>query len=181
MRHLLLLLLLLPVVAAAAQVHVVVRGDTLCALARRYGVGLEDLENCNHLNLQRPLLIGQQLVVPRGELHVNGDTITTDVAALRTMHGVPTVPLRFVVQALGGTVSWVGPAQQVTAMGKRGLITINIGSREVRVGQERILMDLAAYLESDRTMVPTCFISEEFDVTVEVDKNSGSIYIRSNR
>lgn len=170
-----------PAYKPTAQVHVVVKGETLYGLSRKFGVAIEDLERTNHLNQARPLLIGQQLVVPRGVLQVNGNTITTDVAPLRTVHGVQTAPLRFVVQALGGSVSWVGPEQQVQALGKRGMITINIGSREATVGQERILMDLAAYLEGGRTMVPTRFISEEFDVTVEVDKESGSIYIRSNR
>ena len=166
---------------AVAKVHMVAKGDTLVAISHKFGVSIEDLRRLNRLNPSSPLVPGQRLVVPRGDLNINGVTVHTDVAPLHHQHGVATAPLRFIVEGLGGSVSWIGPTQTVSAnTGKRGLLTITVGSREARLGNERILMDLAAYLEGDRTMVPARFISEAFDVTIDMDPESGNIVIRSN-
>ncbi|MBI5831892.1 MAG: LysM peptidoglycan-binding domain-containing protein [Armatimonadetes bacterium] len=166
---------------AMAKMHLVAKGDTLAAISRKFGVSVEDLRRLNRLSPKSPLAIGQRLVVPRGDLSINGVTVHTDVAPLQHHHGVATAPLRFVVEGMGGSVSWIGPSQTVSAnTGKRGILTITVGSREARLGNERILMDLAAYLEGDRTMVPARFISEAFDVTIDMDPDSGNILIRSN-
>jgi hypothetical protein len=167
---------------AVGLVHVVAKGETLWALSRQYHIGTEDLARLNHLPPDGLLRIGQRLVVPSGVLSVDGKSIKTDVAPLQHHRGVATSPLRFIVEGLGGSVSWIGPAQQVRAnAGSRGVIVINIGSREARIGDKRVLMDLAAYLESDRTMVPARFVSEALDVTIDMDPSSGNITIRSNQ
>lgn len=164
-----------------AQMYTVAKGENLAAVALRFDIKAADLSRLNNLTGDSRLKTGQRLLVPRGDLQVNGVSVSTDVAPLRQRAGVPTTPLRFVVQGLGGTVSWIGPEQTVeAALPSGGMLTIQIGSREATVGQERILMDLAAYLDHDRTMVPARFVSEALDVTIELDPDSGSISIRAN-
>lgn len=46
--------------------HIVQRGDTLGALARRYGASVETIMSANGIRDPRRLRVGQQLVVPRG-------------------------------------------------------------------------------------------------------------------
>ncbi len=41
-------------------------GDTLTAIAARYGVSLDSLTAANHIDLTAPLLVGQQLLIPAG-------------------------------------------------------------------------------------------------------------------
>ena len=167
---------------ALAQIHLVAKGENLHALSRKYHVSVEDLMRLNNLSPKRPLPIGRRLVIPTGVLTVNGAKVATDVVPLQHRRGIAAGPLRFIIEGLGGSVSWIGPAQQVKAdTGSRGILTITVGSREAQLGDQRLLMDLAAYLEAGRTMVPVRFISEALDVTVEMDPNSGSIFIRSNR
>ena len=166
---------------AVATICTVVRGDTLYGLGRKYHVSVEDLARLNRLTPSRVLLAGRKLVIPTGTLTVNSKLVPTDVAPLQHRGGVATSPLRFIVEGLGGSVSWIGPAAQATATSPRGLISIHVGSREARIGDQRVLMDLAAYLEGDRTMVPARFISEALDVTIDMDPDSGNLVIHSNR
>jgi membrane-bound lytic murein transglycosylase D len=57
-------LLATPVEAPAVTWHVIQRGDTLSALARRYGISTADLAAANQLTLRSRLRLGQELVVP---------------------------------------------------------------------------------------------------------------------
>lgn len=45
--------------------HTIVRGDTLGAIARRYGVSVATIESANQIRNHRALRIGQTLVIPR--------------------------------------------------------------------------------------------------------------------
>jgi membrane-bound lytic murein transglycosylase D len=44
--------------------HVVRKGETLSAIARKYGTGVTDITQANRLNVRRPLQIGQELMIP---------------------------------------------------------------------------------------------------------------------
>lgn len=164
------------------RLHTVARGDTVYRLARKYGVSADALARVNNLKNVNLIRIGQKLVIPGGVMKVDGENVKTDVPAVEMRNGIAASPFRYVVEALGGTVSWVGPAQQVVAnTADRGVITISVGSKTAQVNEEQVLMDLAAYLEHGRTMVPVRFISSALDVTIEMDDSSGNILIKSNR
>lgn len=166
------------------RVHTVQTGETLSAIARRYRVDLRELTRLNRLTDPHHIVRGQRLVLPGhfGRMSVNGAPVRTDVTPWQVRSGIDTTPFRFVVEALGGTVSWMGPERMVTAQTPdRGVITITVGSREAQVNDETVLMDLAAYLQDGRTFVPMRFVSDTLDVTVDVDPDSGDISITSNR
>lgn len=79
-------LLVLPVTSHAergksrgAKVHQVRQGQTLSAIAQRYGLTVDDLAAANKLNPERPLSVGRELKLPRsgsGHFHVvrSGET-----------------------------------------------------------------------------------------------------------
>ncbi|MCC7492262.1 MAG: LysM peptidoglycan-binding domain-containing protein [Fimbriimonadaceae bacterium] len=164
------------------RVHVVKKGESLTAIARRYQANAKEVVAINGLTNPSLLRIGQKLIIPGGRLVVNGTPVKTDVAPLQQRSGVQTSPLRFVVEALGGSITYAAPEKRITATtADRGVITINVGSPTAQVNDENVLLDLAAYIRAGRTMVPTRFISQAFDVTIEVDPQSGNIVVRSNR
>lgn len=51
--------------SVAPLVHVVGQGDTLFAIARRYGVTVDDLRRANNLGSSDVIVPGQRLVIPR--------------------------------------------------------------------------------------------------------------------
>jgi murein DD-endopeptidase MepM/ murein hydrolase activator NlpD len=77
-------------------VHLVGRGESLTAIASRYGVPVRELIDRNRLSPPYELVIGQALVVPQARLHV--------VQAGDTLHGIARayrVDLHSLVQANG--------------------------------------------------------------------------------
>jgi LysM repeat protein len=68
-----------PVASGALVAYVVVRGDTLTALAARFGTGVEAIRQLNGLGRDDLLRVGQRLRVPRvnGPVHLvqPGDTL----------------------------------------------------------------------------------------------------------
>lgn len=65
--------------APGPRVHVVVAGDTLSALAQRYGVSIEAIAAANRLTDPNRIVVGQRLLIPSGE---NTRTITATTATL---------------------------------------------------------------------------------------------------
>lgn len=65
--------------APGPRVHVVVAGDTLSALAQRYGVTVEALAAANRLTDPNRIVVGQRLLIPTGE---NTRTITAATATI---------------------------------------------------------------------------------------------------
>lgn len=47
--------------------HLVEKGDTLCRVARRYGVDLDELRRVNRIDADGRLEIGRRLVIPKGK------------------------------------------------------------------------------------------------------------------
>lgn len=92
------------------------------------------------------------------------------------------VPLRFVSEALGGTINWDNEAQKVT-ISKSGLsIYLNIGSNEALIenqGNQRAVFIAPPELVNDRTMVPLRFVSEvlgaDVNYTVPTEGKKGRV------
>jgi LysM repeat protein len=49
---------------AGANTHIVARGETLTSIAKMYKVGVEELQNANHIEDGRKLQAGQTIVIP---------------------------------------------------------------------------------------------------------------------
>jgi membrane-bound lytic murein transglycosylase D len=71
---------------AAAREHVVVAGETLYAIARKYGVTIQNLLDWNNLTDNSPVSIGQKLVVvePAEEVSAPESKPTTAIAPVST-------------------------------------------------------------------------------------------------
>jgi LysM repeat protein len=49
---------------AGANTHIVARGETLTSIAKMYRVGVEELQNANHIEDGRKLQAGQTIIIP---------------------------------------------------------------------------------------------------------------------
>jgi LysM repeat protein len=49
---------------AGANTHIVARGETLTSIAKMYKVGVEELQNANHIEDGRKLQAGQTIIIP---------------------------------------------------------------------------------------------------------------------
>jgi len=163
------------------RVHVVAPGETLTAIARKYGATVDQIARVNRLRERNRIQAGQRLVIPGGQgVFFNQEPVSLDVPPFQ-QRGISVAPFRHIFEHQGGQVDWLHETKEVLAQDRERTIHLAIGSREAQVNEETMLMDLAAFIEQGRTMVPLRFIGEALDATIRIDPESGNIYITSNK
>ncbi|MDU6783662.1 stalk domain-containing protein [uncultured Peptoniphilus sp.] len=89
------------------------------------------------------------------------------------------VPLRFVVEALGGEVNWDGENRLVRVNSNGKNIELKIDSPIIKIDGKDVKIDQAAIIKGDRTYVPIRFIAENLDMVVNYINESREIEISS--
>lgn len=82
-------------------------------------------------------------------------------------NGRTLVPMRAIVEAMGGTVSWDDDAQRIKISYGGHTITMTLGSRTMVVDGTASEMDIAAQTINDRTVLPVRFVSEALGCDIE--------------
>ena len=107
---------------------------------------------------------------------VFGNVVMNDVAPIirndRTM-----LPIRFIAQSLGATVTWDEQFQKVTIMKDDLKIEIIIGSTTAFINGVGIELNSPAFVENDRTYLPLRFVAENLGATLIWDEQSKQITI----
>ncbi len=87
------------------------------------------------------------------------------------------VPLRFIVEAIGGDVQWDGDKRVVTVNSHGRELLLPIDSKTIKVDGKDIVIDQAAIIKGDRTYVPIRFIAENLEMNVNYIHESREIEI----
>ena len=87
------------------------------------------------------------------------------------------VPLRFIVEAIGGDVQWDGDKRVVTVNSHGRELILPIDSKKITVDGKDIAIDQAAIIKGDRTYVPIRFIAENLEMNVNYIHESREIEI----
>ncbi len=95
-----------------------------------------------------------------------------DSAAKRTM-----VPVRFISETMGATVSWDSESKKVTIKTSEHTIVLTIGSKTVIVDNKIVLLDVYPRIKNCRTYVPIRFISETLGAEVLWDGTTQKVFI----
>lgn len=82
------------------------------------------------------------------------------------MNGSTLLPIRAVVEEMGGTVNWNKQAQQITLSYNDNTIVLFIGSTNATVNSESHTLDTAPILINGKTFLPIRFIAENFGYNV---------------
>ncbi len=110
-----------------------------------------------------------EIVLTLGDANINvfGNTIKNDVAP-KLVNNRTMLPARLISESLGATVIWTAaePNKVLIEKGDK-VIIITIGSDIATVNGEEIKLDSPAFIENDRTYLPTRFLSEKLGATVE--------------
>ncbi len=77
------------------------------------------------------------------------------------------LPVRAVVEAMGGTAEWNGGSQTVTLTKNSDVISLVIASEEAYFNDTPYTLDTPPVIINDRTMLPIRFIAESFGFEVE--------------
>ena len=87
------------------------------------------------------------------------------------------VPIRAIIEAMGGDVKWDGETNTAVLTLGDDIITLVIGSETAFFNEEKNTLDVAPKIINDRTMLPIRFIAEKFNFNVDWDENTQTITI----
>lgn len=76
------------------------------------------------------------------------------------------VPIRAIVESLGGTAEWDGDTRKATISHKSKKIELWIGKTDTTVNGAKVTTDVAPQIVNSRTMLPLRFITENLGCTV---------------
>lgn len=108
------------------------------------------------------------------QVFVNGSKITFDVQP-QIIEGRTMVPIRFVADSLGASVTWDNAEKTVTIFKGGNWITLQISKKSMDINGKTIALDVAPVILDNRTLVPLRAIAEGLSVKVTWDKKSYAV------
>ncbi len=87
------------------------------------------------------------------------------------------VPIRAIVEAMGGNVGWDDPTKKITLNNKGTSVEMWIGSTKYNVNAGQKAMDVAPEIIKERTMIPLRFSTEALDSIVNWINDTKEILI----
>ena len=87
------------------------------------------------------------------------------------------VPIRAIIEAMGGTVEWNGDTQTASLTYGNDVIRLTIDSTTAYLNDKANTLDTAPTIINERTMLPIRFIAESFKFSVDWNENGRLITI----
>lgn len=116
-------------------------------------------------------------------MNVNGLAIAIDVSEDTVpviKDGRTLVPIRAIIESMGGTVSWDGATSKVTLSYKGDIIKLIINCTTAFLNGKEKALDVAPVVINGRTMLPIRFIAENFGCKVDWNGSDSTIKINYN-
>ena len=100
-------------------------------------------------------------------IYVNGRELRVEEPTPVIRHNRTFLPLRAVTEELGYTVAWNGDKKEVTLTKGDASVVMTIGKKSYRMGDKTASMDVAPYLEKERTFIPARYLGEATGLPVK--------------
>ncbi|MEN1760693.1 copper amine oxidase N-terminal domain-containing protein [Anoxynatronum sibiricum] len=163
----------LPVLAEARPLEGIEErlGDAIAKFSRRTGTKITHVGSEKSfiiLQLDNPIMIvngvNQEIDPGRGT--------TPIIIAGRSM-----VPIRAIVEAMGGNVGWEGSESRISLNARSQVVEMWLNKNEVRRNGASARMDVAPVSQGGRTFVPVRFASENLDAKADWINSTREIVI----
>jgi len=117
------------------------------------------------------------LAIGKNKMTVNGATVTLDQAPVLLKDNT-VVPIRFIIDALGGQLTWDDAERKVTVIKDNHMAEIWVDNPDLVIDGEVVTAEVAPVIMNERTMVPLRLISEKMGWTVTWDPETYSITLQ---
>lgn len=77
------------------------------------------------------------------------------------------VPIRAIVEAMGGTIGWDGATEKITISARGNTIEVWVDKKDIYINGVKSQMDVAPTVINERTYVPVRFIAENLNSSVD--------------
>lgn len=137
-------------------------------------VGCSAQENTE--NIEIVLTINEPIIVVNNvERNIDDEGTVPVIIDNRTF-----LPVRAVVEAMGGSVEWDENSRTVILTKDKNTIKLTIDSDIAFLNNEKQNIDVAPIIKNDRTMLPIRFIAESFNFNVEWNEQTQEVKIEQN-
>jgi len=110
------------------------------------------------------------------KVYLFGEKLEFDVPA-QIINSRTMVPMRKIFEELGATVDWNNDTRTVTSVREDKTIILTIDSYTMYVNGEAVTLDTAPCIIDSRTLVPARAVSESFDLEVDWDGDTRTVFI----
>jgi hypothetical protein len=117
-----------------------------------------------------------KLTIDQKSLTVNGKAVAMDQAPVIYKDNT-LVPVRFVVEAMGGELTWSDAERKVTIIKDDHLVELWLNNPQLIADGEAITAEVPPLLMNERTMVPLRVISEKMGWKVTWDEKTRSVLL----
>ncbi|WP_207727050.1 stalk domain-containing protein [Anaerosolibacter carboniphilus] len=93
-------------------------------------------------------------------------------------YGRTLIPIKPVIEGLGGTVSWDGKEQRITITHKENTVILWIGKKEAQINKYKKELEIEPRIIDGYTMVPFRFVAENLRCSVGWNEKAKTIIIR---
>ena len=118
------------------------------------------------------------LTIGSSVMSVDGSSATLDSSPI-IREGRTLLPIRAVIEALGGSVGWDAVKRKATVTLGPHTVEVWIGSREARVDGVNTSLDVAAIIVNSRTLLPLRFVAENLGCAVTWDPVGKTVTIET--
>ncbi len=110
---------------------------------------------------------------------INGTSMKIDAQDSKPMikDGRTFLPIRKLIESLGGTVEWNASVQKVTILLNGHSIILYIGKTNALVDGNAVTLDVAPFILNSRTFLPLRFVSENLGAVVEWNASNKTVTI----
>ena len=110
---------------------------------------------------------------------INGTSMKIDAQGSKPMikDGRTFLPIRKLIESLGGTVEWDASEQKVTILLNGHSIILYIGKANALVDGNAVTLDVAPFILNNRTYLPLRFVSENLGAVVEWNASNKTVTI----
>lgn len=119
-----------------------------------------------------------KLVIGQKSMTVNGTKQAIDVAPI-VRNNSTYVPIRFVLDAFGGSANWDSKNQRITILRGNTLLDLTVGQKDFILNGRRQNAQVAPMVLSGRTLVPLRLVSEQLGLNVKWEQKTKTVTIES--
>lgn len=108
--------------------------------------------------------------------HLDGQLVTLDTPPV-IVSGRTLVPLRPIIEGLGGAITWVPETRSVEVVFNGTSMLLQIGNRTAVVNGKAVILDVPAAIRNGRTILPVRFVSEHLGADVQWEQLTRTVTI----
>lgn len=142
------------------------------------------LSGCNAFSEAAQPITAVTLQINNPQMSVNGETCEIDPGigtAPIIKDGRTLVPIRAIIESLGGTADWDENLKQVTLKIRSDSVKLTIGSTNAYANDVKSTLDTAPDIINGRTMLPIRYIADSFGFGVKWDPSLQTVTILNGK